>query len=53
MAKYKKIMNLKMGSISYVHDPEAAQQWFEIYIEVLKQELLKTASKQLKELNKH
>lgn len=35
----------KLESISYVHDPDAAKKWFEIYIELIKSQLLKENSK--------
>lgn len=28
-------------SISYVHDPEAAQKWFEIFVELIQEEILR------------
>lgn len=34
-------------SISYIHDPDAAQKWFDIYIEMVKQELLKRNQKEM------
>ena len=26
---------LQLRSISYIHDPEAAQKWFQLYVELL------------------
>lgn len=34
--------NLQVTSVSYVHDPEAAEKWFEIYVEILKKQLIKS-----------
>ncbi|WP_345243228.1 hypothetical protein [Pontibacillus salipaludis] len=38
----------KVASVQYVHDPEAMQDWFEVYIELFKEELISNASKQKK-----
>ncbi|MBN6187952.1 hypothetical protein JQN58_13830 [Aneurinibacillus sp. BA2021] len=43
--KKKQIPTYTVRSVSYVHDPEAAQKWFEIYIDLIKQTLLKQADK--------
>lgn len=32
---------IELESISYVHDPEAAKKWFELYIDLIKQEIIK------------
>ena len=31
-------------SVSYVHDPEAAEKWFAIYVELIKKKLLELVS---------
>ncbi|HHB2060828.1 TPA: hypothetical protein ACOQ5G_003672 [Bacillus cereus] len=36
---------LTLGSVQYVHDPEAAQKWFDLYIECVKEKVLKETSK--------
>ncbi|WP_017754228.1 hypothetical protein [Calidifontibacillus oryziterrae] len=38
---------LIIQSISYVHDPYAAQKWFEIYVEMVKRQLLEYVKKEL------
>ncbi len=43
----KKKSELVIQSISYVHDPCAAQKWFEIYIDIVKKQLLENVKKQL------
>ncbi|WP_175428325.1 hypothetical protein [Bacillus solimangrovi] len=40
----KRKREITLESISYVHDPEAAKKWFEIYIEIVKKQLLKQQS---------
>ncbi|MEK4509686.1 hypothetical protein [Paenibacillus sp. FSL K6-2524] len=35
---------LKIRSISYVHDPEAAQKWFELYVEILTDGLIQKSA---------
>lgn len=35
----------QVTSVSYVHDPQAAEKWFEIYIEILKKAILENAEK--------
>ncbi|MGE7871716.1 hypothetical protein [Bacillus paramycoides] len=42
MKKQKKIT---ITSVSYVHDPESAQKWFEAYIEIVEKELIKVINK--------
>ncbi|MGE6313701.1 hypothetical protein ACQKD6_25205 [Bacillus cereus] len=42
MKKQKKI---KITSVSYVHDPESAQKWFEAYVEIVEKELFKVIQK--------
>lgn len=32
---------IEIETISYVHDPDAATKWFELYIELIKQEIVK------------
>lgn len=44
MAKSKVKKEITIESISYVNDPEAAQKWFEIYIEIVKKALIKELS---------
>lgn len=45
MEKFKKVKDLTVNSVSYVHDPDAARKWFDIIIEILKEEFEKEASK--------
>ncbi|OMD73268.1 hypothetical protein BSK48_05205 [Paenibacillus odorifer] len=40
---------LKIRSISYVHDPEAAQKWFELYVEILTDGLIQKSAKMCSE----
>ncbi|KAA1186174.1 hypothetical protein [Paenibacillus sp. B2(2019)] len=40
---------LKIRSISYVHDPEAAQKWFEMYVEILTDGLIQKSAKMCSE----
>ncbi|MGY3372937.1 hypothetical protein [Bacillus toyonensis] len=42
MKKQKKIT---ITSVSYVHEPESAQKWFEAYIEIVEKELIKVINK--------
>jgi len=42
MNKQKKIT---ITSVSYVHDPESAQKWFEAYIDIVEKELVKAIKK--------
>ncbi|SFQ82011.1 hypothetical protein SAMN04487920_106174 [Bacillus mycoides] len=42
MNKQKKII---ITSVSYVHDPESAQKWFEAYIKIVEKELVKEINK--------
>lgn len=35
---------ITVGSIQYVHDPEAAKEWFTDYVELFKEELLRHAA---------
>ncbi|MGG3522036.1 hypothetical protein ABES33_19455 [Bacillus pseudomycoides] len=41
----KKKKEIKITSVSYVHDPESAQKWFEAYIEIVEKELDKAIKK--------
>ncbi|WP_260857079.1 hypothetical protein [Bacillus thuringiensis] len=41
----KKQKEITITSVSYVHDPESAQKWFEAYVEIVKQELMKAVEK--------
>ena len=40
MSKMKEMKKLTLGSVQYVHDPEAAQKWFDLYIECVKEKML-------------
>ncbi|MGE7868013.1 MULTISPECIES: hypothetical protein [Bacillus cereus group] len=42
MKKQKKIT---ITSVSYVHDPESAQKWFEAYVKIVEKELVKVIKK--------
>ncbi|WP_179295552.1 hypothetical protein [Bacillus sp. FJAT-45350] len=44
MKKHQK-KEITIETISYVHDPDAAKQWFETYMEIVKKELLEQISK--------
>lgn len=41
--------SLKIRSISYVHDPEAAHKWFELYVEILTDGLIQKSVKMCSE----
>ncbi|MED2784816.1 hypothetical protein P4257_22535 [Bacillus thuringiensis] len=41
----KKQKRFTITSVSYVHDPESAQKWFEAYIEIVEKELAKAIKK--------
>ncbi len=45
MSKMKEMKKLTLGSVQYVHDPEAAQKWFDLYIECVKEKMLQKTSK--------
>jgi len=45
MSKMKEMKKLTLGSVQYVHDPEAAQKWFDLYVECVKEKVLKETSK--------
>ena len=47
MSKMKEMKKLTLGSVQYVHDPEAAQKWFDLYIECVKEKVLKETSKMM------
>ncbi|MFD1738346.1 hypothetical protein ACFSCX_17625 [Bacillus salitolerans] len=36
---------LTIKSISYVHDPEAAKKWFDLYLNLVKEKLIQESSK--------
>lgn len=36
--------DIQVTSVSYVHDPEAATKWFEVYVEILKKQLIKSVA---------
>lgn len=38
MSKKKYVEQLKIKSISYVHDPDAMKRWMDLYVELLKEE---------------
>ncbi|SEB93461.1 hypothetical protein [Paenibacillus sp. GP183] len=40
MTNKNKQQELKIASVSFVHDPEAAKKWFEIYVESIKEQLI-------------
>lgn len=44
--KKREKKELTIESISYIHDPDSAQEWFEIYLDIVKKELLKQAEKE-------
>ncbi|HDR6269964.1 TPA: hypothetical protein QCU37_003488 [Bacillus cereus] len=45
MSKMKEMKKLTLGSVQYVHDSEAAQKWFDLYIECVKEKMLQETSK--------
>ncbi|MDQ0481527.1 hypothetical protein [Guptibacillus hwajinpoensis] len=45
MTKKKAQDKFQIGSIKYKHDPEAAKQWYEAYVELVKTHLLNKTSK--------
>ncbi|WP_176717325.1 hypothetical protein [Vulcanibacillus modesticaldus] len=47
MGKFKKVNDLSVNSVSYVNDPDAARKWFDIILEILKEEFEKEASKKM------
>lgn len=44
--KKTKEKEIVIESISYVHDPDAAKEWFEVYLEIVKKALIKEVEKQ-------
>ena len=47
MSKMKEMKKLTLGSVQYVHDPEAAQKWFDLYIECVKEKMLQKLLKMM------
>ncbi|MFS0558186.1 hypothetical protein [Brevibacillus sp. 179-C9.3 HS] len=45
MKKARDNHRLRIESVSYIHDPEAAKQWFDLYVEIMKEGLLKKTIK--------
>ncbi|MDO6655927.1 hypothetical protein [Anaerobacillus sp. 1_MG-2023] len=45
MGKKMSKNKFEIGSIQYKHDPEAAKQWYEAYVELVKNHLLNKTSK--------
>ncbi|MGG3546247.1 MULTISPECIES: hypothetical protein [Bacillus cereus group] len=45
MKKSKEVKELQLGSIQYVHNPQAAEKWFDLYMECVKEKLLQETSK--------
>jgi hypothetical protein len=39
-------MKIKIQEVKYVHDPEAAKKWFQLYLELLKEQLLSQKTKE-------
>jgi hypothetical protein len=38
---------VKIRSIQYVHDPEAAQKWFQIWVDIVREELLRSVNRSI------
>jgi len=36
---------LHIESVSFIHDPDAAKQWFNLYVEIIKEGLLRKSMK--------
>ncbi|KRF18646.1 hypothetical protein [Paenibacillus sp. Soil787] len=58
MKKVVEGKKLKVRSLSYVNDPEAAQKWFELYVEILADRLVRQsaiikANEHINELNSY
>ncbi|MDR7319674.1 hypothetical protein [Brevibacillus nitrificans] len=49
----RKGRKLHVESVSFVHDPEAAEKWFQLLVEMLKERLVLHASKQKVQGHKH
>lgn len=45
MVKRKEIKQVTLGSIQYVHDPQAAEKWFALYLECLHEKIMNSSSK--------
>ncbi|WP_369902419.1 hypothetical protein [Bacillus manliponensis] len=41
----QKQLQLQLRSISYIHDPDAAKKWFEVYVELLVEVIKQNDSK--------
>jgi hypothetical protein len=39
------VKHFNVQSIKYVYDPEAAEKWFEIWVDLVLEELLKSVNK--------
>ncbi|UTW70214.1 hypothetical protein KHA80_06235 [Anaerobacillus sp. HL2] len=44
--KKSKEKEIVIESISYVHDPDAAKEWFNVYLEIVKKALINEVAKQ-------
>ncbi|MFZ3579416.1 hypothetical protein [Virgibacillus sp. DJP39] len=44
--KFKKVKNIRITSVKYVSSGEFSNEWFEMYTDLIKEELLHYASKQ-------
>lgn len=44
--KKSKEKEIVIESISYIHDPNAAKEWFDIYLDIVKKALVKEVAKQ-------
>ncbi|WP_171644861.1 hypothetical protein [Paenibacillus phytorum] len=49
MGKYKELKNVKVTSISYVHDPNAAKKWFDMCLDIMMQKLKEEDEEDVKE----
>ncbi|GED32363.1 hypothetical protein P9G84_19065 [Brevibacillus centrosporus] len=45
----KEKQKLKITSISFVHDPDAAKKWFNIFVEIVADHMLEKASNEYEE----
>ncbi|WP_200894645.1 hypothetical protein [Bacillus alveayuensis] len=44
MKKQKSKKRCQVVSVQYVHDPEAAKEWMELYVEIVKKRVLNEAN---------
>jgi hypothetical protein len=44
MTRNEKKQKLKIASINYIHDPDAAEKWFNLYVQLIKEKIEKSHS---------